>query len=270
MHAAQVAGGAATSTGLLDGGIIAVLVFLFLHHVKNLPGSYKIGLIVGNLAFLGLSLLSSFEVLTAFFTLFVINLLAFAVIGIIQGRGEKRLSELEEQLVDALLILSGSLKAGRSLEQGFDLVQKSLPPPISQEFFLVLQNQSLGMPFERSLRQMLERVPSKDFRLFVTATLFQRETGGNIISLYDQIIAAVADRKKMRGKVESMSVQGRYSAYIIATLPVALFAVMAVMNPEYVSVFWQVSWAKSLFVLAIVLEVTGIIVIKGILNRKVG
>jgi tight adherence protein B len=171
--------------------------------------------------------------------------------------------------VDALLILSGSLKAGRSLEQGFDLVQKSLPPPIKQEFFLVLQNQSLGMPFDKALKQMLDRVPSKDFRLFVTATLFQRETGGNIISLYDQIIQAVAERKKMRGKVDSMSVQGRYSAYVIATLPVALFAIMAVMNPEYVGVFWSVPWAKSLFVLAIVLEVTGIIVIRGILNRKV-
>lgn len=269
MDAVQVAGGAAATTGLLDGIIIAVLIFLFLHHVKNLPGSYKIGLIVGNLAFLGVSLLSSFELLAAFFTLFVINLLAFAVIGIVRGRETRRLAELEEQLVDALLILSGSLKAGRSLEQGFDLVQKSLPPPISQEFFLVLQNQSLGMPFERSLRQMLERVPSKDFRLFVTATLFQRETGGNIISLYDQIIAAVGERKKMRGKVESLTVQGRYSAYVIATLPIALFAALGMLNPEYVSVFWRVDWAKSLFVLAIVLEVSGIIVIRGILNRKV-
>lgn len=257
------------STSVLDASIIIVLVFLFLHHVKNLPGSYKLGLIVGNLGFLVFAVVSGAQMLAAFFTLFVINLIAFAVVGVLRGRETRRMQELEEQLVDALLILSGSLKAGRSLEQGFDLVQKSLPPPIKQEFFLVLQNQSLGMPFDKALKQMLDRVPSKDFRLFVTATLFQRETGGNIISLYDQIIQAVAERKKMRGKVDSMSVQGRYSAYVIATLPVALFAVLAVMNPEYVSVFWTVGWAKSLFVLAIVLEVTGIIVIRGILNRKV-
>ena len=171
--------------------------------------------------------------------------------------------------MDALLILSGSLKAGRSLEQGFDLVQKSLPPPISQEFFLVLQDQSLGMPFERALKGLSGRVPSKDFQLFVTATLFQRETGGNIISLYDQIIAAISERKKMRGKIDSLSVQGRSSAYIISALPVGLFMIMGVINPEYVSVFWTVAWAKSLFVLAIVLEVSGVIVIRNILNRKV-
>jgi tight adherence protein B len=255
---------------VLDGIIILVLVLLFLHHVKNLPRAYKLGMIVGNLGFLILAfLVLRVDLLTSFFVLFLLNLVFFAVFGILLGREERRLAELEEQLVDALLILSGSLKAGRSLEQGFDLVQKSLPPPISQEFFLVLQDQSLGMPFERALKGLSSRVPSKDFQLFVTATLFQRETGGNIISLYDQIIAAIGERKKMRGKIDSLSVQGRSSAYIISALPIGLFLIMAVINPEYVSVFWTVSWAKSLFVLAIVLEVSGVIVIRNILNRKV-
>ena len=255
---------------VLNAIIILVLVLLFLHHVKQLPAAYKVGMIVGNISYLVLAVfVVQVEVLVAFFTLFLLNLVFFAAFGLILGREGRRLAELEEQLVDALLILSGSLKAGRSLEQGFELVAKSLPPPISQEYFLVLQDQSLGMPFERALKGLSQRVQSKDFQLFVTATLFQRETGGNIISLYDQIIQAIAERKKMRGKIDSLSVQGRASAFIIALLPLGLFAFLAIMNPEYVSVFWTVPWAKSLFVLAIVLEVSGIIVIRNVLNRKV-
>lgn len=255
---------------MLDLIIIIVLVLLFLHHVKGLPPAYRFGMVAGNLLFLGVAIMvMQASAVGAFFVLFVLNLIFFTAFGIVLGREDRRVADLEEQLVDALLILAGSLKAGRSLEQGFDLVQKSLAPPISQEFFLVLQDQSLGMPFERALKGLSSRVPSRDFQLFVTATLFQRETGGNIISLYDQIIAAIAERKKMRGRIDSLSIQGRSSAYIIATLPIALFAVLAVMNPEYVSVFWTVPWAKSLFILAIVLEASGVIVIRNILDRKV-
>lgn len=250
--------------------IVTVLVFLFLHHIKRLPNAYKLGLIVGNLFGLMFGVtLFGMNLLISFFVLLMVNLVAFTLIGAHLNLENQRIAELEEQLVDALLILSGSLKAGRSLEQGFDLVQKSLPPPIQQEFFLVLQNQSLGMPFDKALKGMLARVPSKDFRLFVTATLFQRETGGNIISLYDQIIDATAERKKMRGKIDSLTVQGRYSAYMVASVPVLVFMVMGAVNPAFVGVFFEHSWAQSLFVLAIVLEITGILVIRGILDRKV-
>lgn len=258
-------------TGVLNGIIILVLLALFFHNLKRLPRTWQVGVFVLNLILLMAFLfIVQFDMLSAFFVLFLIDLVVFFLAGMKLKRDERRVSELEEQLVNALLILSGSLKAGRSLEQGFDLVQKSLSPPISHEFMLVLQNQSLGIPFEKALKGMIERIPSRDFRLFVTATLFQRETGGNIIALYDEIISATAERKKMRGKMEAMSVQGRYSGYIIAALPIALFMVLAVMNPEYVSVFYRVEWAKTLFVLAIVLEVTGIVAIRGILNRKVG
>ncbi len=263
----QLAGG---PNAIFNGIIILVLLGLFFHHVKRLSSQVQVGLIGGNaILLLGLKLGLGLDMLMAFFALFLLNLVTFAAIGIGLRREDARVAELEEQLVNALLILSGSLKAGRSLEQGFDLVQRSLAPPISHEFMLVLQNQSLGIPFEKALRGMLDRIPSRDFRLFVTATLFQRETGGNIISLYDEIIGAIAERKKMRGKMDAMSVQGRYSGYIIAMLPVAMFGIMCLTNPEYVSVFWEVAWARTLFVLAIVLEVTGVVAIHGILNRKV-
>lgn len=263
----QAAGGL---NNIVQGIIAIVLVFLFFHHVKSLARSYQMGLIGGNVV-VGLIfvMVVRFEVLTAMFLLFLCDVVMFAIISMATSKSEARVSELEEQLVDALLILSGSLKAGRSLEQGFDLVQKSLAPPISHEFIKVLQDQSLGIPFEKALKQMLERVPSNDYRLFVTATLFQRETGGNIIALYEEIIKAIADRKKVRGRMESMSVQGRYSGYIIASLPLAMFAVLTVINRDYVSVFWTVPWAKTLFILAIVLEITGIVTIRAILNRKV-
>lgn len=268
-----VVAGAGGLVNLLNGLIVVVLLGLFFHHVKQVPVRFRMVLLVMN-AVLGpvLFLVAKFKLLGVAFALLVLNLLVFAFLNVWAGTEEKRIGELEEQLIDALLILSGSLKAGRSLEQGFDLVQKSLSPPISQEFMMVLQDQGLGVPFDKALRGMLERVPSRDFRLFVTATLFQRETGGNIISLYDEIISAVAERRKVRGKMDAMSVQGRYSGYIIAGLPIGLFVVLLFVNPAYVGVFFDGRYpaAETAFVLAIVLEVTGVLSIRGILNRKVG
>ena len=208
-----------------------------------------------------------------FLLIMILNVLIYVLMYLQERKRESNVAVMEDQLVNALLILSGSLKAGRTLQQAFELVAISLPPPINQEFNQVLQDQHVGVPFEEALKNMLKRVRSKDFKTFITATLFQKETGGNIISLYDQITFAVAERKKLKGRLDNITVQGRYSGYLIAILPVTLFVVLYFTNPQYVSVFFSDELpgnevAKILLMFAVLLEIVGILVVRNIVSRR--
>jgi len=218
-------------------------------------------------------LLPNTKFVLKFLFIMIFNVFLFIMMWLRERARLATVEALDDQLVNALLILSGSLKAGRTLQQAFELVAISLPSPISDEFNRVLQDQHVGIPFEDALKNMLHRVKSKDFKTFVTATLFQKETGGNIISLYDQITFAVAERKKLKGRLDSITVQGRWSGYLLAVLPVVLFMVLYFLNPGYMRVFFDASMpgseiARILLMLAVLLEIVGILVIRNLIDRR--
>ena len=123
-------------------------------------------------------------------------------------------ANLEDQLIEVLLMISSSLKAGRNLDQAFELVAVSTPPPICNEFRTLVQERRLGVPMVEALSNLVARVPSQDLRLAVNATIFQQETGGNLEDLYRQIVLTVAERKKIMGKV----VAGNFPAKVFGKL----------------------------------------------------
>ncbi len=252
------------------GIIVFISVALYVSVLKGRPPREKIVYTAVNALFLVMlfALGRSMEFVYKWSLVLLFNLLLFWIGGMLTEREEERISVLEDQLVNALLVLTGSLKAGRTLEQGFELVARSLPDPIASEFKQVLQDQKLGIPFEEALKNMMKRVNSKDFDTFVTATLFQKETGGNIIALYDQITFAVAERRKLKGKLDSITVQGRYSGYLVAMLPVVIFLFLNIVNPAYVKVFTENEWAKLLLLGALLLEIVGVVVIKNIVGQR--
>ena len=255
--------------------IIGTAIILFFSWMRGKSPKMKMTLLFVNFILLLLSFSQRPE--TAFIVkmllIMVINVFIYGVMYVLDRKRIADIALLEDQLVNALLILSGSLKAGRTLQQGFELVAISLPPPISTEFSQVLQDQHLGVPFDQALKNLLKRVCSKDFKTFVTATLFQKETGGNIISLYDQITFAVSERKKLKGRLENITVQGRYSGYIIAMLPIVLFVFLYITNPDYVAIFFSSELpgnevAKILLMVAVLLEIVGVLVIRNIVSRR--
>ena len=255
--------------------IVGTAIVLFFSWMKGKSWKVKASMLTLN----ALLVIGAFFVLkdTAYMVkillIMILNVLVYVMMYVQERKRETDVAVMEDQLVNALLILSGSLKAGRTLQQAFELVAISLPPPISIEFNQVLQDQHVGVPFEDALKNMLKRVRSKDFKTFITATLFQKETGGNIISLYDQITFAVAERKKLKGRLDNITVQGRYSGYLIALLPLALFVILYMLNPTYVAVFFSSEIpgnevAKVLLMLAVLLEIVGILVIRNIVSRR--
>ena len=255
--------------------IVGTAIVLFFSWMKGKSWKVKASMLTMNiLLFVGaFFVMKETAYMVKVLLIMILNVLVYVMMYVQERKRETDVAVMEDQLVNALLILSGSLKAGRTLQQAFELVAISLPPPISQEFNQVLQDQHVGVPFEEALKNMLKRVRSKDFKTFITATLFQKETGGNIISLYDQITFAVAERKKLKGRLDNITVQGRYSGYLIALLPLALFVILYMLNPTYVAVFFSSEIpgnevAKVLLMLAVLLEIVGILVIRNIVSRR--
>ncbi len=248
---------------LVTLGVFAV--YLLYRRIQGLAPAQRVRVLMLNLilVFFFWAILQLKVHIVAVFLL----LINVAVVGFMGRKEEEKAKTMGEQLVNALLIISGALKAGRTLEQGFELVAKSMPDPIRSEFNAVLAEIELGVTFEQALRNLLDRVPSKDFKLFVTATLFQRETGGNLIALYDQIIFAVAERKKVVGRLESMTLQQRYSAYVVMALPITLYIILSYLNPEHIESLHNNTLGQLAFYSAIFLQILGIVILRAILNR---
>ncbi|MBF0410683.1 MAG: type II secretion system F family protein [Candidatus Riflebacteria bacterium] len=141
---------------------------------------------------------------------------------------------LDDELIEALLMINSSLKAGRNLDQAFELVAISTPPPICNEFRILVQERRLGVPMVEALVNLAKRVKNQDLQLAVNATIFQQETGGNLEDLYKQIVATVAERKKILGKIMAGTAHARISGFMVGVIPIAMSLMMFLWHPSYI------------------------------------
>jgi len=143
-------------------------------------------------------------------------------------------ASLEDQLIEALLMISSCLKAGRNLDQAFELVAVATPAPICLEFRQLVQERRLGVPMTEALGNLARRVRSQDLQLAINATIFQQETGGNLEDLYRQIVVTVCERKKIMGKIIAGTAHARLSGNLIGAIPLVMAVVMLVWHPSYI------------------------------------
>ncbi|MEZ7892585.1 MAG: type II secretion system F family protein [Candidatus Wallbacteria bacterium] len=138
-----------------------------------------------------------------------------------------------DQLLDTLGLISNSLKAGYSFLQAIELITREAPAPMSTEFKKVVRENSLGVALEDSLQNMSERMENDDFDLLVTVVLIQREVGGNLSDVLDQIADTIRERIKIKGQITTLTAQARMGGYVITGLPFLLGFAIYVMNPDY-------------------------------------
>lgn len=158
---------------------------------------------------------------------------------------KKKRRQFNNQLADALLVLANSLRAGFSLLQAMEMVSQEMPNPISGEFRLTLREIMYGTATETALIHLSERVGSDVLDLLVTAMLIQRQAGGNLAEVLQNIQATIQDRLRIQQEIKTLTAQGRMSGYIIAALPFGIAAVLSVLNPSYLSVMFSnpIGWA---------------------------
>jgi tight adherence protein B len=177
----------------------------------------------------------------------------------------RRLMAFEEQLPDALMMLSGGMRAGVGLSAAIQQLVREAQPPLSQEFTLMLREQRLGVPLEQALANLNRRVPTQTTTLVVSAMRIASETGGSLAETLERTSHTIRSRLQMEGKIRALTAQGKLQAWVVGLLPLVLMLVLNKMEPDAMSLLWstRVGWA-TLMVVGF-LELMGIYVIRKII-----
>lgn len=150
----------------------------------------------------------------------------------------KRLIRVESQLPDAIDLMGRAMRAGHAFPNALNMVGDEMSEPIGLEFRILFDEMNYGVTLEDALLNLLSRVPSTDLQYFVVALLIQRETGGNLAELLDNISAIVRSRIKLMGEVRTLSAEGKLSAWILSLLPFAAALMINFINPAFMTVLW--------------------------------
>jgi len=167
---------------------------------------------------------------------------------------KKRLKRFEQQLPDGLTMISGAMRAGASLSIALESLVKEQPAPLSQEFELFLKEQRLGVDFELSLKNMLERVPLPDFNMLVTALLINKEVGGNLAETMETLADTLRKKAMMEGKIDGLTAQGKLQGIVMSGLPIFLGFVLNFIEPEAMSKLWTTTIGWIVLTLIIIME----------------
>lgn len=184
-------------------------------------------------------------------------------------RRKRRMAKLANQLPDVFEMMSQALRAGHSLAGAIQLVYEQMPPPIATEFAQVYHEQNLGVKVEEALQSMAHRVDSLDVRFFVTAVMIQRQTGGDLAEVLDNISGVIRERIELAGLVRGLTAEGRLSGWVLFALPAIVFVGSMYLNPEYGSVLLDDPRGQIMLMLAAGMQLMGIAMIRWIVNIKV-
>lgn len=181
----------------------------------------------------------------------------------------QRAKAFNNQLGDSLVLIANSLRTGYSFLQSIEMVAREMPAPISVEFGRVLKEMNFGVTTDDALNNLAKRINSDDLDLVITAVLIQRQVGGNLAEVLDNIAATIRGRIKIKGEVKTLTAQGRISGLVVSILPIGLGIVIYAMNPEYIMVLFAHPLGQAMLAGAAVSQVLGILMIRKIVDIEV-
>lgn len=184
----------------------------------------------------------------------------------LRRRTKKRRKVFTNQLHEALQMMASALRAGHSLPRGLDLVSQDSEPPIADELARVVNENRLGRDLVEALENVATRMDSEDFLWVSQAIAAQRETGGNLNEVLDQVAETIRERNHIRQQVFALSAEGRISAYVLMSLPVGVGIFYVLVNPEIMSPFIASGIGKALLALSAVMYVLGGLWMRKIVN----
>jgi tight adherence protein B len=182
---------------------------------------------------------------------------------------KQRFEKLDEQLPDAVDVMKRALRAGHPFNSALRLVAEDMSNPIAQEFQTTFADLNYGNDVRRALLGLLIRVPSVSMMAVVTSVLIQRETGGNLAEIFDQIARVIRSRFRFGRKVRTLSAEGRLSAWVLTLLPIVLFGVIWVTTPTYLPVLLDHPIGHKLLIFGGVMGVIGILWMRKIIRIEV-
>ncbi len=184
----------------------------------------------------------------------------------LRNAARKRLNAFEELFPEALDLMARALRGGHTLTTSLAMVADELPDPVKSEFRALYEQHNYGLPLPQVLRTLAARIPLLDVRFFVTAVITQRETGGNLAEVLDNLSAVTRDRFRMRRQIRVLTAQGRTTGWILGVLPVALAVMLFLFNPTHMTAFMRDPLGFRLLELALFLQVVGSVAIRKIVK----
>ena len=180
----------------------------------------------------------------------------------------KRLELFEEQFPEAVALIARALRAGHAFPTGLQMVGDEIPAPVGAEFKLVYDRQSFGMPLSDALKAMAERVPVLDARFFVTAVLTQRETGGNLSEVLDNLAGVIRERFKVKRQVRVVTAHGRITGWILAALPPVLAVILCFVSPDHMKTMITDPLGIKMLAIGGTMQGLGTIIIRKLVNIR--
>ena len=177
----------------------------------------------------------------------------------------RRLHKFEAQLPDALMMLSGGMRAGVSLSSAIQQLVSEAQPPVSQEFSLLLREQRLGVTMEQSLNNLNRRIPTQVTTLVVSAMRIASDTGGGLAETLERTAHTIRSRLQMEGKIDALTAQGKLQAWVVGALPIVLMLILNKMEPEAMSMLWHTRMGWATLAVIVFFEFMGIYVIRKII-----
>ena len=181
----------------------------------------------------------------------------------------RRLRAFEEQFPDGLDLISRALKAGHAFATGLKMVADEMPEPVGPEFRKTFDEQNFGLPLKDALDNLTMRVPSLDVRFFATAVLIQRETGGNLAEILENLAHVVRERFKILRQVRVYTAHGRFTGYVLLALPAVLCIALSFINPEHMNLLFRERMGQMMLLGALGLQTAGYVWIKQVIKIEV-
>jgi tight adherence protein B len=191
---------------------------------------------------------------------------AYLPIWVVGFMAKRRVMKFEEQFPEAIELLSRSLRAGHAFTTGLSMVADEMPDPVGTEFRLAYDRQNFGMPMPEALRSLGDRVPLLDARFFVTAVLTQREAGGNLAEVLDNLAGVIRERFKVKRQVRVITAHARVTGWVLAMLPPGLGLALTFLSPEHMSLLWTDPTGIKMVVVALILQVAGTLIIRKLVD----
>lgn len=184
-------------------------------------------------------------------------------------RKRRRLGKFERQLPDALDLVARSLRAGQAFSGGLQMVADEFHDPLGPEFQRTIGQINLGVSVDQALKNLVDRVDCPDLKFFAISVIIQRETGGNLAEILESISNLIRDRFRLRGKIRTLTAEGKLSAAILVGIPFFVAIVLFYMNPEYITVLSTDSTGRILVMAALIMMFLGIVWMKKMITLKV-
>ena len=193
----------------------------------------------------------------------------FAPIAYLRHKASKRLKRFEEQFPEALDLLSRAIRAGHAFQTAMGMVADELPEPVGPEFKKTFDQQNFGLPLKDALNELADRIGLLDVRFFVTAVLIQRDTGGNLSEILDNLAHVVRERFKILRQVRVHTAHGRFTGYVLLALPALLAVALMFINPEHMGLLFKERMGQIMVVGAIIMQTIGYFWIRQVIKIEV-